>query len=448
MVFKRFRITCIIRIILISANILGLVLLITETQLYATTLIVGLAALYQIYSLINFVEFTNRNLSRFLNSIKYSDFAQSFSSKVKGTSFEELNEAFNSVIYEFQQTRTEKEEHFLYLQTVVQHVGIGLMAYTRQGDVELYNNVAKRLLRIPHLPSLKHLTKNQPELAQLLSVIRPGERHLIKIKRDEEELQLSLAATEFVLHHDHYLLVSMQNIQSELEETELESWQKLIRVLTHEIMNSITPITSLAGTANSLLTSMEQECDAADDSDLKDIRTAVETIQNRSTGLLDFVQNYRQLSRLPKPMMVTFSVLELITRVVNLMQDSVDSAKIDLVVAVYPDKLELTADPTQIEQVLINLLKNAIEAVNETANPRIKISAKIDISSRPIIAVSDNGQGITDENLSRIFIPFYTTKREGSGIGLSLSRQIMRLHRGNLTVRSRPFENTSFIMRF
>ncbi len=448
MIFKNFRIRCLIRIALLVLTLGLTVYLILNTQLYATTLIMSVLVLYQVYNLIRFVETTNRNLSRFLSSIRYSDFSQSFTSTTRGTTFEELNQAFNDVIREFKRTRTEKEEHFQYLQTIVQHVGVGLLAFTPAGHVELFNNAAKRLLRIPHLPTIQHMESHHPRLMQKLLKIAPGERILAKTSDREDEIQLSVAATEFVMHRQQYILVSIQNIQTELEEKELESWQNLIRVLTHEIMNSITPITSLASTANSLLKQELDESHACDDEVVRDVRTAVTTIEKRSAGLLNFVQNYRRLTRLPMPEREVIKVKDLVDRVVHLMSEQIDALNVSLQVAVHPAPLELDVDPGQIEQVLINLVKNALEAVSGTSEPAVFIAAKMDITGRPLIAVSDNGSGISPEIISKIFIPFFTTKGEGSGIGLSLSRQIMRLHKGSLTVRSRIGENTVFLMRF
>jgi signal transduction histidine kinase len=285
-------------------------------------------------------------------------------------------------------------------------------------------------------------------LVQKLLDLKSGQKALVKVDVQNELLQIAINATEFRLRDQNFTLVSLQNIQSELEEKELEAWQNLIRVLTHEIMNSVTPIASLASTINDLLNSNGQKTSAALNNETRsDVNGALRTIQKRSEGLLHFVDAYRNLTRLPVPNFQIFSVQELFKRVYHLMQvDLAQTIRFDY--SVIPESLELTADSELVEQILINILKNAIHAVTERENPRIDLTSKIDDRGRVIIQVTDNGPGIPKDMLDKIFIPFFTTKENGSGIGLSLSRQIMRLHRGTITVRSQPNEQTVFTLRF
>jgi len=262
---------------------------------------------------------------------------------------------------------------------------------------------------------------------------------------------LALYATEFRLRQQKYTMVSVQNIQSELEEKEMEAWQNLIRVLTHEIMNSVTPIASLASTANDLLMQIPEDREDSKKTPLTaidDVSSAVQTIERRSQGLLRFVDSYRKLTRLPKPNFQIFPISELFERVQQLMQSQISERGIDFQTRVDPESLELTADPEMIEQVLINLLMNAIQASARKHKPRIRLTASMDDRGRTVIRVTDNGPGITDEAMEKIFIPFFTTKKEGSGIGLSLARQIIRLHRGSISVQSKPHVETVFTLRF
>lgn len=245
----------------------------------------------------------NRDLTRLLRSIKHSDFSQSFTSTIHGTTFEELNAAFNEVIHEFQRARAEKEEHLRYLQTVVQNVGIGLVAFKQNGEVDLINNAAKRIFKLARLRHINQLESVSKELVNILINLRHGDKALIKCQENDELLQLAVYATDFTLRQQKYKLISIQNIQSELEEKEMEAWQDLIRVLTHEIMNSVTPISSLASTANNLLTSHcnREESDMETGGETtKDVCNAVQTIEKRSQSLLSFVDNYRKLTRIPK----------------------------------------------------------------------------------------------------------------------------------------------------
>lgn len=450
MIFKRFRINCVLRVLLISATIYLLFFLLLQTEFYAATLIVGLMAVYQIYSLIFYVEKTNRDLARFLDAVKHADFSQSFSSAGLGSSFDNLKAAFNEVMDRFREARAEKEEHYRYLQTVVQHIGIGLLAFDRGGDVELINTATKRLLRVPYLRNIKSLERFSKPLVEALREMKSGDRQLVRVTDDSEILQLAMYATEFRMREQNFTLVSIQNIHTELEEKEMEAWQNLIRVLTHEIMNSITPIASLASTANELLENLNGRDGSQEEQTemLHDIGGALQTIEKRSQGLLHFVDAYRNLTRIPKPKFQIFPVAELFDRLRQLMQASLDEAAVDLDISITPPSLELTGDPELIEQVLINLVVNAIQANQQRRGARVMLRARIDERSRVVMEVEDDGPGIMKEVQEKIFIPFFTTKQGGSGIGLSLSRQIMRLHRGSITLHSEPDVRTVFTLRF
>ena len=446
---KRFYLNCMVRVLLLSGSICLLAFLLFKTEFIAASIFLGLICSYQIISLIRYVTKTNRDLNRFLLSIKHSDFSQSFTNKLKGSGFDELNTAFSEVTKEFQQAKIEKEEHFRFLQTIIDHVGIALIAYNPDGEVELINNAAKKLLKIPRLGNIKDIESISPGLADKLSSISPGDKDLVKLKQGDDLLQLSIYATGFILRQQQLILVAMQNIQSELEEKEMISWQNLIRVLTHEIMNSITPIASLASTATGLLKN-GKECQVPEDVNeiIVDVRHAVNTIERRSKGLITFIDNYRELTRIPKPDFKIVQVKGLFERVEILMKDQFEHHSIKFNKAVDPESLTITADPDLIEQVLINLFKNSVEAVSGASHPKIKLKAGTDGRGNPVIKVIDNGKGITEAVAERVFIPFFTTKPEGSGIGLSLSRQIMRAHKGTIGVTSTPDEKTVFKLRF
>ena len=446
---KRFYVNCLIRVLLLSGSICLLAFLIFKTDFIAASIFVAIISAYQVFSLIRYVTKTNRDLNRFLLSIRYSDFSQSYTNQLKGSGFDELNTAFSEVTRVFQQAKIEKEEHFRFLQTIIDHVGIALIAFNPDGEVELINNAAKKLLKIPRLGNIKDIESISPGLADKLTHISPGDKDLVKLKQGDALLQLSIYATGFILRQQQLTLVAMQNIQSELEEKEMISWQNLIRVLTHEIMNSITPIASLASTATDLLKD-NQECKVPQELNevITDVGHAVNTIEKRSQGLITFIDNYRKLTRIPKPDFRIVQVKELFERVESLMNDQFENQSIKFQTDVDPVSLTITADPALIEQVLINLCKNAVEAVDGVPNPRINLKAGTDRQGNPVIKISDNGKGISEEVAERIFIPFYTTKPEGSGIGLSLSRQIIRLHRGTIGVDSVPGEKTEFKLRF
>ncbi|HUU26482.1 MAG TPA: ATP-binding protein [archaeon] len=447
--YRNFRIVCIIRVLLICATAGLLFYLIMKTSHYATICIVGILAVYQIYAMIQHVERTNRELARFLEAVRYGDFSRSFTGAGLGSSFDQLRHNFNEVFDAFRQARAEKEEQYRYLQTVVQHVGVGLICYQPDGEVELVNNAALRLMKMKELRNISKLEAFSKDLVDSLFRLKAGEKALVRVEDDGERLQLVISATELRMRGKIFILASVQNIQSELEEKEMEAWQNLVRVLTHEIMNSITPISSLASTANDLLNSTgSPSAQKFETETIRDIREAVQTIRKRSLGLLHFVETYRKITRIPKPKFRIFPVSELFSHVQQLMRLDLEKRAIDFHLSVEPETLELTADFELIEQVLINLILNSTQALEGRAGARIDLAARLDTISRPLIQVRDNGPGILEEVQEKIFIPFFTTRQDGSGIGLSLSRQIMRLHRGTIRVQSKPNLETVFTLRF
>ena len=451
MVYKQFRFLVILRILLLSISIFLFFYLINESKYLVSAIILGGLILAQIISLIIFVERMNRKLSQFLQSIRHSDFASSFSDKGMGKSFEGLNTEFNNVINEFKKNRAEKEEHFNYLQTVVKHVSIGIIAYTKDGKVDIFNNSLKKLLRINNLRFIKDLHTIKDDLPETFMKLKAGDKTLVKLFIEDELVQLMIYATEFRMRGEEYVLISLQNIHAELEEKEIESWQKLIRVLTHEIMNSITPISSLASTVHEmLLINMEDKLQLKelDQDDLEGIDSGLRTIQSRSKGLLNFVEIYRNLTRIPKPNFRYFEIADLFDRANELMKPKMEKLNINCTSRIFPENIKITADPDLMDQVLINLLLNAIHAVSDRENAEIVIVATHNENGRATIEVSDNGSGIKPDILDKIFMPFFTSKKTGSGIGLSLSRQIMSLHKGNISVKSKPNIGTTFTLTF
>jgi two-component system nitrogen regulation sensor histidine kinase NtrY len=448
--FKRFRVRVILRILLLSATIFGFFYFIMATQLYTTMLVTGFLIVYQVFALIRCVERTNQYLSRFFLAIKYGDFSQTFTGKELGGSFRELVTAFDEVMEKVRQTRSEKEEHYRYLQTIVRHVGIGLMAFKADGSVDLINTAAKRMLKVVRLKNIQSLNSFSQALVDALFSLKAGEKALVKIP--DQDMELALHAAEFRLKDQKYTLVSLQNIQSELQEKEMEAWQTLIRVLTHEIMNSMTPITSMAATVIDLLNTIKEKSGGNIDAEtIIDIAEALKTIHKRSLGLTDFVEAYRNLTLIPKPKFKIFPIHDLFGRIEKLMENKLTKKGIDFHWAVEPQSLELTADPGLIEQVLINLVLNAADAFTGFKNsnsPRIQLTANLEDNGKIVIRVTDNGPGIVKEALSKVFIPFYSTKKKGSGIGLSLSRQIMKLHKGSIMVQSEPDVETVFTLKF
>ena len=451
MIYKRFRLLIIVRIVLLVIFIFLLLLLADYKQFIVTTIIISILIIIQILSLIRFVERTNKKLAKFLESIRHSDFTISFSDKGYGKSFELLNEEFNKIISEFNKHRSEKEESFNYLQTAVQHISIGIISFNKNGEVDLYNNAVKRLLKIKNLRNICELKNVREDIPEMLLNMKAGNKMLLKLIIDENILQLSIIATEFRMRGEEFTLISLQNIHAELEEKEIESWQKLIRVLTHEIMNSITPISSLASTIKEIIINNDDEkpkLNILDEEEIESIDIAMNTIQRRSDGLLRFVRTYRDLTRIPKPSFKHFVVKELFDKSHELLKSKIEKFNIVFITRFFPDDLKLTADPDLTEQVIINLLLNSVDAVKGIDNPKISILASENLNKRITIDFNDNGSGIKSDIMDKIFMPFFTSKKEGSGIGLSLARQIMHLHKGTINVKSAPEKGTTFTLTF
>lgn len=451
--FSRFRSELIIRILLLTGTIFVFVYLVNKTQLTFTTIAVLLFAVVQIMLLIRHVDKTNQLLNSFLQSIRYSDFTRTFQVESTDSSLNKLKTTLNEVIRDFQSVRAEKEESYHYLQTIIQHIGIALIAYQRDGSVELINNATKRLFQVRNLPNIQVLSSYSHELVQKLLTIKHGENALVKVRDKDDLLQLSIYGTEFKIHNRNIMLVSIKNIQHELDDKEMESWQKLIRVLTHEIMNSITPISSLSSTVNGLINDIIERAGANEQNveiteDLQEISSALSTIQKRTEGLIQFVNTYRNLTRIPTPNFTIFQVSRLLNNIYELHRAELEALNIECTLIVEPPTLELSADEMLIEQVLINLIKNSMHALEHRTNARIQLRAFLNRRGKITIQVVDNGPGILPEVLDKIFIPFFSTKPLGSGIGLSLSRQIMRLHGGSLNAFSEPEKETIITLTF
>lgn len=452
--FKNFRLNVAIRVVLLVATVFLLVFVLLFKQLVATPLLIAAFLIFQVFSLFRFVEKSNNAVKQFLDSVRYSDFSRTFTNEGVGDSFESLKKTFNEVILDFQRIRAEKEEHYFYIQNIIQHVGVGIIAYRKDGEVEMVNNAAKRLLQVFTLTNVRDLAECSADLVEMLLEIKAGDNRLIKVQDEEDLLQLSVFATEFKLNDRVITLVSLKNIQAELEAKEMESWQKLIRVLTHEIMNSIAPIASLASTLKLMVEQPNLSCGdqlvgSSDENEiLEDLRSGLQAIHKRSTGLIHFVDSYRNLTRIPKPNFKIFPVSNLFDNIETLLVEDFRNQGIKFVCTIQPDSLELTADEQLIEQVLINLLKNSIHATESKELKQIQLNAFMNKRDRICIQVVDNGQGILKEVIDKVFIPFFTTKPTGSGIGLSLSKQIMRLHSGSISVQSEPDISTVFTLTF
>lgn len=450
MVFKRFRVNIILRILLLVISLLLVVYTLGSRSMVIPFLLV-VACIYQVWSLITYVERTNRELATFLESVRYSEFNRKFRLEESGPSFAELGDAFNNVMEEFQKVRSEREEHFHYLQNIVQSIDVSILAYQRDGTVEMINPAAKKLFQVNNLRSIHELRGLSEQLANTLQAIQPGENKLVKVQDEEDLLQLAIHASEFKLKDKSILLTTVKNIQSVLEEQETDAWQRLIRVLTHEIMNSIAPISSLSSTIDKMVepfAGSEERISEITTDDVEEIRTALQTINKRSSGLMDFVETYRSLTRVPEPNFGELRMRDLLKDVVTLMNTEVALEGFSLSYSQEPESIQLHVDEQMIQQVLINLIKNSLQGLQGNSGGEIRLRGFYNKRGRPCIQVSDNGKGILPDVIDKVFIPFFTTRQRGSGIGLSLSRQILRLHGGSITAQSEPGKETIFTLTF
>ncbi|WP_333821281.1 sensor histidine kinase [Ohtaekwangia sp.] len=421
----------------------------SERSWVYTLVFLGLSA-YQIKLLIAYLDRSHENIASFLDSVKFDDLSYSFKTESDDPAVRRLHQELNEALLKLRSSRSEKDSESLFFKNIVMHVGIGLIVFKEDGTVEIFNSAARKLLKMNRIENIRDLTEVSDTLVNVFTKLKTGGRELVRLKIGEEIVQLSIYAIELTLRGENVKLISVQNIQSELEEKEMEAWQNLVRVLTHEIMNSVTPISSLAGIVEEELKPHINENNGVPLSkdQLSDIHLSLQTISKRSEGLIHFVKEFRSLTSIPKPRPTQIDVRSLLDELIMLHKKDISEKNIHVSISIYPEDLTISADKNMIEQVVINLFKNATQAFEDQEDKTIELRAYLNEKSRPVIAIKDNGTGIDPEALEKIFIPFFTTKKTGSGIGLSLSRQIMRQHQGTLSVKSTVGKGTEFFMRF
>jgi nitrogen fixation/metabolism regulation signal transduction histidine kinase len=427
-------------IVLIILSTAGATLLIVERNyLYVIPVVVVLAAgLFAINS--QFKKF-NQNIIFLLDALNNGDYTFHFSETKRSTREKELNRVMNRIREILSNAREEVIENEKFLSIVIETVPVGLMIMDEQGGITSINRSALQWFGLSSLTHINQLGKENKTYPALFLKLRPGDSSQLTITNEREELQISLRVTEIRLKQGVMKLITLNNIGNELESREIESWIRLIRVMTHEIMNSIAPITSLSDTMLSVLRS-----GSTDNRNLKkNTEEAFETIHATAKGLLSFVESYRKFTAIPQPEMKPFSTGDLLVQAVNLHTQAAAEKNIRIQIVASGD-INLYADKNLIMQVLVNLLKNAIEAAN--VNGEIQIHCTRQNSGKTVIDVANTGLPIPKDVLPFIFIPFFTTKANGSGIGLSVSRYIMRLHGGNLIHSISPNGMTVFSMVF
>ncbi len=441
----RFTVLVVIRIALIAGNIFLTAWIFGDGRLFFNQIILSLILIAQIAELIYFVNHTNRELARLFFAVRHGDFSITFKQLPLGKSFKDLQQSMTEIIEAYKRVKIEREAQFQFLQVLINQLQVGIISIA-DDEIVLINPTAEELLHVKGLKSWSHILQVNHEFGNQVSQLGETGRRLIEIKINEDTRIFSVdVSTHLILEREHRL-ITFQDINSEIEQKEIEAWHKLIRILTHEIMNSITPISSLTETMQGMLSDKEgnqRSINTMTDESISDIRFSLNTIQNRSEGLLLFVENYRKLTKLPRPKPEITAVKTFLQGIEKLMGNSLQRQEINLTVTVNDPSLSASFDPALIEQVVINLITNSAHALEGRQGKQITIKA-FSSDGQVILEISDNGRGIPEKDLKEIFVPFFSTRRDGSGIGLSLSKQIVSQHGGRIKVKSIPEQGTSF----
>lgn len=448
--FNRFSLLLALRLALVMGLLVALVFVVVQPGFHAATvLLLGLLALL-VYEVFRFVSRTNHEVSRFLDAARYADFGQRFDFGALGAGFEELGITFTDILERLRNQRSDQEAELRHLKALLEHVPVPLISLHSDGCISLWNNPARRLFGTGGVTGVEDLAQYGEEFSERVQAAKPGERQLAAFAVDGMERRLTIAASQIILRGETERLISLQDIQSELDGTQLEAWQDLVRVLTHEIMNSITPVASLAKTTVDLVDDAAGKVTDHPDVvlELADVKDAVETVARRSDSLMSFVSSYRRLTQLPPPQKAPFLLAELFESVAQLTAAGMEEGGITLTHVVEPAELELNADRGMVEQVLLNLLRNSEQALAEGGGGRIELLARLNRRGNISIEVVDEGPGIPEDLRRRVFVPFFTTKRDGSGVGLALSRQVMIAHGGSITVAGAEPHGTRFTLTF
>ncbi|QCX39595.1 histidine kinase [Aureibaculum algae] len=449
MASRNFYIHIILRVTFITLTALGLAFLFTKGFYVVCFFMLGFLY-FQAWQLVYYINNINRKLAYFFDAIKNEDFTLHFPEKDLIESFQSLNQSLNRVNALIQDVHLKKQEQEQYYQEILKHSNIGILTFNEKGHIIFSNPTVEKLLNYKPLNHIKQLAQVDKGLYALFEDLKPFDQKLYQLTNEREKTQLAIKSTSININKQELLLVVIQDINKELDEKETDSWVKLIRVLTHEIMNTITPITSIS---ESILRYFKKDDEMvnADTFEVKHIENTIkglEVIKEQGNDLMSFVQSYRTLLSVPEPDKEIVEAKKLLSKVLVLMQQDGVNNKVEIKLDITPENLELFVDSKQITQVMINLAKNALQSLKNKENGIIKMSAGINNANKKYITVTDNGSGIAPELIEEIFVPFFTTKNSGTGIGLSLSKQIMQLHGGSLMVHSVPDKNTTFVLTF
>ncbi len=414
-----------------------------------TSIVLGLMLISQIYELIYYVNKTNRILSNYLDAIKDKNFSSGNNIQIVDSSFTSLNESLKNISQSILDSRIEKNIQFNLLNLIIDKVDTGIILIDHENNINLVNQAAKIYLNLKRIHSIEDIKNQSNEFYQLLKNKLQAAKKVVEISQNDNSQNFLIFTSPLKLRDKNFILITFNNIKDEMDKKEIQSWQKILRILSHEIMNSVTPISSLTETSLHQVQTQEgilKSISEINSKSLEKIQKALLTIEKRSSGLYNFVSDFRKLAKIPNPDKKKIFIKDLFNSMQQLMQPELEKHNINFSVS-FIEELSINIDYTLIEQVLINLLVNAKDALVNTENPKINLDA-ITYQGKVFINVSDNGPGISKNQEEKIFTPFYTTKENGAGIGLSLSRQIMHLHGGNIMVKSVPYNRTTFMLKF
>jgi len=400
-----------------------------------------------VFAIIHHYNSISRKFGFFFEAIRNEDSTLHFPEKAGDQFTRQLHSSLNKLNEIISEIKIKNEHNERFYRELLKYSSTGIMAVDEKDYVELINNSALRLLGMHNLGHMKLLGQKRNEVYRELVQLKPGQDRTIKYLRDQELQHLSVKVTVIHFGEKHFRVYSLYDIKAEMEENEVESWQKLIRVLTHEIMNSVAPITSLSATLQKLV-NFDSAAETNTPKQIAQTREGLQVIEETGKGLMHFIDNYRRLTKIPKPVFKTMNIREWIDRVLLLMKERFENDRITVSVQYKTMQNQIIADEKLLTQVMINIINNAADATRGIEKPSVRIKVHSNDSGKLIISVTDNGKGIPDEEIDKVFIPFYTTKENGSGIGLSLSRQIMRLHKAGINIHSLEGKQTTVTLNF
>lgn len=449
MTFNRYEWRLLLRVLFLFVAITATSLVVVEGKgYYLYGVITVPLVIYSVLDLIRFQRKAMDEVDQFVESIHYRDFSRHFDVRRAPNELKPLRKGFNEINTTFKLISRERETQYHYLQKILELVDTGLISYEQEtGETGWINEAFKNLIGVPYLKTIHSLEKREPGLYADIMQLKAGESKVMAITRNQQQVKMLVSASVMRSDDKMYKLVAFQNVSEALDETESKAWSKLLNVMTHEIMNSVAPISSLADTLKNRLQSPEIT-DHLQNVDLEDIELGIDTIKRRSEGLLKFTESYRSLNKITKLDLNKVLVRNMFENLNSLMRPTLEKKNIELDIILRDPALAIEADINLLDQVMINLLVNAIEAVKDRPEPRITLAAEMQGSNKLLVKVMDNGVGMPPELLDKIFIPFFSTRKTGSGIGLSLCKQIMLLHKGNIQVQSTEGKGSAFILSF